>query len=340
MPTKTTPKDFFVHVAATIALYVAAGAIINLVVSVIDYSFPDKLAGYFAVSSVAWPISMLVVLIPLLYVLEWILKKDILRMPEKRDLWVRRWRIYLTLFLTGATIVGDLIVLINTYINGEVTERFIFKVLAILIICGVIFTYYLLDRATESHKVIVWRKMFAWIGLVLIVVSIVSGFIIVGSPAKQRALRFDSQRVSDLSGIQYQIVNYWQNKGVLPSTLTDLKDSISGYAVPVDPDNQTAYEYSITTPSARTLSTDTDIAISSSNIPSFELCATFDLPSQDLKGRGTSYPSFTISSYSPYYGSDSPEIWKHDAGRACFSRNIDKEKYPTTNKPAPMMQGV
>jgi hypothetical protein len=61
---KTTPKDFFVQFGATVALYVAAGALINLALSIIDYLNPDALAGYFSPSSIAWPISMLVVLVP------------------------------------------------------------------------------------------------------------------------------------------------------------------------------------------------------------------------------------------------------------------------------------
>ena len=304
MNNKTTPKDFFVHIAAAIALYTAAGALINLVLSLIDYSFPDKLANYFSTSSIAWPVSMLIVLIPLLYILEIVLKRDIARMPDKKDLWVRRWRIYLTLFLTGATIIGDLIVLVNTYLNGEITDRFIFKVLAILIIASVIFVYYILDKSADSSKIVAWRKTFAWVGIIVVLISIISGFIIVGSPAKQRALRFDSQRINDLTNIQYQIVSYWQRKAALPSTLTDLIDPIAGYIVPADPNTQQSYEYSILATSSTPLS--------------FQLCAAFDLQSQD--NSNFTYPA-------------SQGNWSHGAGRVCFTRNVDKSMYPAVKVP-------
>src|SRR3989344_3022636 len=120
MNTKTTPKDFFLHLGATVALYVAAGALINLSFSVINYFLPDALAGYFYANTVAWPISMLIVLVPILYAIEWFIIKDMARMPEKKDLWIRRWRIYLTIFLAVVLVGGDLIVLINTYLNGEI----------------------------------------------------------------------------------------------------------------------------------------------------------------------------------------------------------------------------
>ncbi len=116
--TKTTPKDFFLHLGATIALYISVGALVNLVYAIINNRFPDALAGYFYSNSIAWPISMLIVLVPILYVLEWLIKKDIDVTPEKKEIWVRRWRIYLTIFIGGAIMAGDLVALINTYLNG------------------------------------------------------------------------------------------------------------------------------------------------------------------------------------------------------------------------------
>ena len=108
--TNTTPKDFFYHLTATIALYSVIIAVINLYFGIINYYFPDALAGYFYSNTVAWPISMLVVLVPILYVLEWLINKDIKAIPEKSEIWARRWRIFLTLFLAGAVMAGDLIV--------------------------------------------------------------------------------------------------------------------------------------------------------------------------------------------------------------------------------------
>lgn len=301
-PIKTTPKDFFLHLGATIALYISAVALINLLFSIINYCFPDALAGYFSAGSIAWPISMLIVLIPILYVLEWLIKKEIKIIPEKNDIWIQKWRIYLTLFLTGAVIAGDLIALINTYLNGEISIRFVYKFFVILIVLAVIFTYYILEKIGKASKT---KTTLSYVGIILALIAIISGFLVVGSPSKQRNLRFDSQRVNDLQNIQYQIVNYWQQKGKLPATLASTSDPISGFIIPSDPENKTAYEYSI------------------KDITKFEICATFSLPYEDMQGKGSSYP---IDMSYPPYGIDG--TWKHDAGRYCFERVIDPEKYP------------
>ncbi len=310
---KTTPKDFFLHLGATIVLYIAAAALIDLWYSIINHLLPDALYNYSFPSSIVWPVSILIVLTPILYVVEWVINKDIALVPEKKDIWIRRWRIYLTLFLVVALIGGDLIALINTYLNGEITARFIWKVVTILVVAGTIGKYYFYSIATKWRYASLARRICAWFGIALVAAAVIGGFLIVGSPAAQRAVRFDEQRVNDLTETQYQILNYWQSKGKLPASLQDLTDSISGFSAPTDPETKAPYEYKAT-----------------ANM-SFQLCATFDKPSFSKDGGVTGYqtPAGEVSGN-----------WNHEAGRTCFSRTIDPQIYPVNPrgvpKPAPL----
>ena len=318
MHPKTTPKDFFLHLAATVVLYSAVIALLDLAFSIINYALPDALANYFVPSSTVWPMSMLIVLVPILYVVEWAINRDIAKVPEKKDIWVRRWRIYLTLFLTIARISGDLIALINTILNGEITARFIYKVLIILLVSSAVGKYYFFSIVDSKRWSAMVKRIVPWWGVVLVLAAIVSGFLIVGSPAKQRAARFDAQRVNDLTNIQWQIVNVWQQKGALPADLSGLTDSISGFTAPTDPATHAPYQY------VRKTAT------------SFQLCATFALASTDASGRGAyggyydgvgmSYPSS-----GGLIGADA-DSWAHAAGNACFDRTIDPTRYPVSPK--------
>ena len=310
--TKTTPKDFFLHLGATIALYASAIALINLLFSIINYYFPDVLAGYFYSSSIAWPISMLIVLVPILYVLEWLVKRNIKIIPEKNEIWIQRWRIYLTLFLTGAVIAGDLITLINTYLNGEISIRFVYKFFVILIVLAIIFTYYILERINKAQKT---KTVLIYLGIIIVFIAIISGFMVVGSPGKQRAIRFDNQRVSDLQNIQWQIVSHWQQKGKLPNSLEDLKDSISYQSIPIDPENNSSYEYIV------------------KDTMKFSLCSSFSLDSQDNKGKGDySYGGNRTSPRMMYPIIGPSDNWDHKSSHSCFERTIDPEKYPVLPK--------
>ncbi len=301
MNTKTTPKDFFLHLGATIALYTVAIAFINLAFTAIDRILPDALNNYFNANSLIWPISMLIVVAPILYLLEWMIARDILKIVEKSEVWIRKWRIYLTLFLAGVSMVVDLIVLINTYLSGEITSRFIYKVLVILVVSGIIFAYYILAKSTPSPKGNRWLMILSWSGIVIIAAVIVGGFIVVGSPTKQRTLRFDQQRVSDLTDIQYKVLDYANKNGKIPSTLSELANS--GIRVPLDPRSNNSYEYTPIT-----------------SLGGFELCATFSLPSiNDNFSKPYAVPTSPLSfRYN----------WDHGAGRVCFSQDITEQITP------------
>jgi hypothetical protein len=321
---KITPKDFFMHLGALVALYVAAGALINLSFGVINYYFPDALAGYFYGNAVAWPISMLIVLVPILYVLEWVINRDIATMPEKAYFWMRTWRIYIILFSAVILVGGDLIALINTYLNGEISSRFIYKFIAILLIGGTVGKYYFFSLYPNFRWAKLARTVQPWFGIVLVLAAIIAGFIAVGSPASQRAYRFDTQRVNDLTSIQGQVVSYWQQKNEkLPATLADLNDPLSWFTVPLDPETKASYEYSVKS----------DL--------SFELCATFSRATRDDEGRGEyGYGKGGVSMAYPAYDVGYPIIsdqdnWKHEEGRTCFTRTIDPDRYQI-DKPEPV----
>jgi hypothetical protein len=141
----------------------------------------------------------------------------------------------------------------------------------------------------------------------VVLVAIVGGFFIVGTPTEQRMMRFDERRVSDLQVTQNEIVNYWTQKNILPPTLNELKNSISGFVPPIDPETNTAYEYNIKSGLV------------------FELCAEFNLPNLADKSI-TGIRTIPRSVYEPYN-----QNWSHGKGRACFERTIDPELYKSIN---------
>lgn len=137
----------------------------------------------------------------------------------------------------------------------------------------------------------------------VVIVSIITGFFIIGSPLTQRARRFDERRAGDLQTIQWEIVNYWQKKNRLPATLDALSDDIRGFVPPHDPETAAAYEY----------------AVSGAN--SFSLCATFTMAS----AADTQVKTKPV----PPHREIENDNWAHGTGRVCFARTIDKDLYPS-----------
>jgi hypothetical protein len=314
-----TAKDFFLHIGVIVALYVFAISFLTFLFNIINYSFPDRLAGYGDPYSytIRFAISTLIVSFPILLILLNIIYKDLLKNVAKRGLALRRWFIYLTIFITTATISVDLIVLINTFLGGEITTRFILKVMAVGLVAIAIFGYSLRDLKGEFFTKTKCRNIFLWFSSIIVIASIVWGFIIIGSPNHFRNIRDDNQRLADLQNLQWQLLNHYQTRGVLPNSLSELEDNFTGYIVPTDPKTDENYEYKNPTVLATTTLT-------------FELCANFAENKRDLAGRGdyntsVSYPSKDIYYYDQNFADSN---WDYEVGQFCFQRTIDPIKYP------------
>jgi hypothetical protein len=299
----TTPKDFFLSIGAIIALYVSAGSLLALLFGIINATFPDALNSYynFYTGGMRFAIASLIIVFPIFVGLSVLIRKDIVANPAKRDLSIRKWLVYLTLFVTGLVVVGDFIAVLNVFLSGELTTRFIAKVIAILVVSGAVFGYYLYDikRSATDNKG-ASRAIIAS-AFVLVLGSLVWGFSVMGSPATARNIRFDATRQSDLQSIQWQIINVWQQKGAIPTELSELNDSISYFSVPTDPETRESYVYEKT--GAKT----------------FKLCATF--------ARSTADGDAQTSTVVREYGMNDVN-WKHSAGLHCFDRSIDADLYP------------
>lgn len=302
---RSTAKDVFSHLFAIVTLYVSVVSFIVLGFQYIDVTFPDALSFYYtgALDAIRAGMASIIVMWPAFVGISWFMQKDAKADPEKREIGIRKWLLYLTLFITAITIVVDLITLVNYFLNGEITMRFILKVIVVLATAVAVFAYYLWDLRAGSITKSATPKKTAITASVVVVVMIALGFFLVGSPAQQRKVRFDDQRVSDLSMIQNEITNYYTlKKGSLPEELADLTNSLSGFAVPTDPATGAQYEYNV------------------KEGLTFELCATFEAQSVG----GQTDASMPYRAYGvDYYGS-----WNHGIGRSCFERTIDPDLYP------------
>ncbi len=268
---------------------------------------PDPLEQYArAAGAINWPLAMLVILFPVYLWSVWFLNRDLARNPEKNEYKVRRWLLYLNVFLAAALLIGDMVALIYGFLSGGLSARFLLKVFSVFAVGAAVFAYYLFDLRrgpADTSRLRFWR----WGAALAVLAVVIAGVYLAGSPFRQRLLRFDERKVSDLQSVQWQIVSFWQNKERLPAALTELKDPISGFVAPRDPQSGAEYEYRKTG----------DL--------SFELCAEFNLPSENVNGAVLREPVY------PDYGVVG-ENWKHGGGKECFPRAIDPERYRPNSK--------
>jgi hypothetical protein len=312
---KVTPKDFVLWVGAMASLYGGVISFIALIFDYINHAYPNPvLAPYYdaySSGSISYETASLIVLTPVFLILMRLIRRDIAADASRSEIWVRRWALFLTLFLAGASMVIDLIVLLNTFLQGEdLTIGFLLKVITVLLVAGLGFMHFMADLWGYWERERMRARLVNWAVGILVVVTIVAGFFIIGTPQQIRAQKQDATRVQDLQNIQWQIVSYWQQKERLPATLADLNDPISNQSIPTDPVSGQAYSYKPT------------------GAMTFQLCASFNAASAATSGvAGVSMPS---DAPVPYYGAQ--DNWAHNAGSVCFDRVIDPERYPPNQK--------
>ena len=302
---RSAPRDVFLYLLGLITLVISAISFGALVYQYIDLAFPDilqygSIAPSINYSLIRVALSALVVVFPVFFWVSRTLHTDVVNEPAKRDLRVRRWLLWFTVFVAALVVIGDLITLIQSFLNGDLTTAFILKVLVIFFIAGSTLFYYL----SELHDRVYPRKAFQVVIVGVVVLSLVYGFYLAGSPQNQRLVRFDDTKTSDLQTIQDRLVYYWQQKGSLPASLDGLNDPIAGFTVPVDPQSNQPFEYVLTGTRA------------------FQLCAVFNLDNTNL----------TTAPASGYSGDN----WTHGVGRVCFDRSIDQALYPVNSKIVPV----
>ncbi|MFM8944547.1 MAG: DUF5671 domain-containing protein [Actinomycetota bacterium] len=304
---KVGPKDVFLWLGAMISLYASAISFLGLLFAYVNYLFPDVTQGYYYdeyydpySGAVRTAMAFLIVSVPTFLVLTRMLNADLRTHPEKEEIWVRKWAIVATIFVASVTIAIDLVTLVQSFLGGELQTRFLLKVLAVLVVAGGGLWYYLEDLRGLWRRNATAARATGIGAAALIVVTVLGGFLVIGSPMTQRLYRLDAQKVSDLQVIQSQLLYaYYQAKRELPPTLDALDDPTMGFQVPVDQETGEPYGYRVTG----------DL--------SFQLCATFNEASRERQGA----PRFAE-------GGVTNDTWRHDAGEYCFDRTVDPAFFP------------
>jgi len=202
--------------------------------------------------------------------------------PVKRLSVVRRWLTYVTLFLAAGVLVGDLITLVYNVLAGELTLRFALKVLIVGAIAGAIFWFYLRERLGRELAVV---------AAVAVAAALAAAFVVMRSPAAERAVTLDQRRVEDLQRIGYAVDAWYQVNDGLPPDLAAAARQPGSTVPTADPASGAAYEY----------------------IPGagrdYRLCAAFETDTAQT-GAGEGYVA------------PRAQAWDHPAGHYCFAREV------------------
>jgi len=206
-----------------------------------------------------------------------------------------KWLLYLSLLVGGGVLLGDAVAVILSFLEGELTTRFVLKAAVLMLIVGAAFYYYLQDargywltREKES-------KLYGLAMAVVVTAAIVMGFFNSQTPNTIREMKLDETQISDLQQIQWKIE---EALAVSSSTVpASLEEAYDGFPIPEAPEDRAAYSYEVTE-------------------QGFNLCATFSRDSnteQEMWG-----PTFDKTALIRNGNS-----WQYKEGRYCFERIVN-----------------
>lgn len=146
-------RDAFLYFVLFSTLYVSAYHLGSLIFDVINRAYPDPAFtdryGYIQ-NAIRWSLASLIIAVPVYLVASMRTRKAIRQDPAKRGSKARRWLTYLTLSIASAVLIGDFITLVYNVLSGELSIRFILKVITVAVIAGGAFTYYVWDLRPDE----------------------------------------------------------------------------------------------------------------------------------------------------------------------------------------------
>jgi hypothetical protein len=258
-------KYAFYYLLSLVALVFVSISVGMIAFGIIQQTVADTLAlnnysdynGQFR-----FAISALLIATPIFFIINRLINRGLQTKELDQESGIRRWLTYFILLVSSITVLGIFISVINNFLNGELTLSFVLKALAMLIISGSVFSFYLYDirraDATQKDKIV---KIFFLVSLVLIVAAFISAWFFMESPKEARNRRLDAIVVNNMYSLESAVNSYYDNHKTLPNSLDDIKNQASNVYLDVTTLNDPE--------------TGAPIIYNKIDATNFEFCATF-----------------------------------------------------------------
>ena len=266
-------------------LFVCTFSLADLVFSLLEFYIAEPVAYYSNLDrSIQWAVARLAIALPVFLFAAHRVGRMLSRDPARRNSPVRRWAIYIAVFIALAVLVGDAATLVAYAMRGEIYLRFLLKIATVAAIAGAVFACYLRAPGRGARARPSAGRLPVAVLVLACAAAIAVGMIVVGPPWTYRVIAQDQVRSASLEALEAGIWEYHGQHGQLPETL-DAIDSLWHDDLN-DPETGEPFEYRIT------------------GEYGYELCATFArvMTEQD--------PGWVT------------EFSTHPAGRHCFERAL------------------
>jgi hypothetical protein len=297
MPQKQSAKFAFFYLLSLVGLLFVSLSVGMIIFQIINKYIVDIINQYSSVYSdgeMKFAISAIFISAPVFYLTSRQIYKSLYSGELDQDAGVRKWLSYLILLISSVVMIGWLISVLNSFLDGELTSKSILKAITALSIAGSIFSFYYYDIKRElvqnvKSKVV---KIYFYVSLVVVIIVFVASLFVVDSPTKTRNIKIDQEVLNDFMSIDSALNQYYVDNKKMPSNLDELKSELN-YITDnelVDPRTKTKYVYNLLEGNK------------------YELCATFL----------TSNKNVDENRFELFFD----KRWLHDAGYQCLKNKV------------------
>lgn len=301
-----SPKYAFFYMLTLVALGFMAVSVGMIVFQIINKNIVDVISTYrscYSSSALKFAISAIIISTPIYYSLSWQIYKNLFSGSLDKESGIRKWLTYFILFISSVVIIGYLIATIYSFLDGELTIKFVLKALTALAISGSVFSYYLYDIKRDvvagvKNKII---KSYFLVSLAVVFVALVSGFIFVESPTQTRLRKYDEKILEKFNSIESSQGDFYKNKKRLADNLEELLNGTTRLTDKdiEDPEGK-KFEYQVTAEDK------------------YKICAWFKASNKNA-----------IEDCA-YYNNWLNERWQHDNGYQCIENTVNLEGSEST----------
>ena len=302
MENNNSAKFVFWYMLSLVSLVILTIAVGNVVFQIINKYINEAgelFRSVYSSSAIKFALSSLIVAIPVYFWSTRKINKSVLSGELNLRSTVRKWMNYFILLVASLTMIGYLIAVFYTFLEGELTTKFILKTLTVLVIAGTVFSYYFFDikrKGDSKEKVVV--RIYSYTAFILSLVIFIGGIFMMDSPVRAKKIRQDAEVENQLSMVENQINSFVMREGKLPNNLKELldKNSLNEKYV-LNPVTEKQFGYKVLSQSEK----------------SFEICSDFQLSTDDIISdeSGSSYSTTALMRNSD---------WNHKVGEQCFER--------------------
>lgn len=249
---KNSAKFAFFYALSLVALIFMTVSTGIIIFQIVNKNIADTLNQYMASYSseaLKFAISALIISAPIYYLTVRQIYKNLSSGALEKDSGIRKWLTYLILFIASVVMIGWLIGIVNSFLDGELTLKFSLKAVSALVIAAIVFSFYFYDIKREDvvNQKDVLIKIYLFGSLAIVLIVFIASLFTVESPTETRGRKLDQAALNDFSDIERAISDYYLDNQNLPKDLIELQKK-SSYILEnslKDPETSVPYDYKI-----------------------------------------------------------------------------------------------